>query len=43
MIETELLNKNDIQNDSEFWANLEFEQAKRKNRKITGKINIRDD
>ena len=34
MIETELLNKNDIQNDSEFWANLEFEQAKRKNRKI---------
>lgn len=34
MIETELLNKNDIQNDSEFWANLEFEQAKRKNRKL---------
>lgn len=34
MIESEVLNEKNIQNDSEFWANLEFEQAKRKNRKL---------
>lgn len=36
MIETEVLNEKEIQNDSEFWAQLEFEEAKRKNRRLKG-------
>jgi len=34
MIETEVLNENEVQNSSEFWAQLEFEEAKRKNRRL---------